>query len=63
MIRVLSSNLSNGGLFTRSNKYQQKKRDRPLENKNLLGFSIQLQCQTRSPVYKVGKEISQNTGS
>ena len=26
-------------------------------------FSVQLQWQPRSPVYKVTKEISQNTGS
>ena len=32
-------------------------------NRNLVEFSIQLQWQTTSPVYKVAKEISQNSGS
>ena len=59
----MSSNLSNKGLFIRTNKYQQIKRDRHQENENLVEFLIQLQWQTRSPVYKVAKEISQNTGS
>ena len=58
-----SSNLLNSGLFIRTNKYQQIKRDRHQENENLEEFSIQLQWQTRSTVYKVAKEISQNTGS
>ena len=49
------------GLFIRTNKYQQIKRDIHRENENLLEFSIQLQWQTRSPVYKITKEISQNT--
>ena len=39
------------------------KRDRHRENENLVEFSIQLQWQTRSPVHKVAKEISQNSGS
>ena len=60
---VLSSNLLNSGLFIRTNKYQQIKRDRHQENENLEEFSIQLQWRTRSAVYKVAKEISQNTGS
>ena len=61
--RVLSSNVSNSGLFIRANKYEQIKRDRHRENENMMGFSIQLQWQTRSSLYKVAKEISQNTGS
>ena len=44
-------------------KYQQIKIDRHQENENLVEFSIQLQWQTRSAVYQVTKEISQNTGS
>ena len=67
MMRVFSSNLSDSGLFIRTNKYQQIKsdrlRDRHQENEDLVEFSIQLQWQTRSPVYKVAKEISQNSGS
>ena len=59
----MSSNLSNSGLFIRTNKYQQIKRDRHQENEDLVEFSIQLQWQTGSPVYKVAKEILQNTGS
>ena len=66
-MRVFSSNLSDSGLLIRTNKYQQIKSDRPRdrhqENENLVEFSIQLQWQTRSPVYKVAKEISQNSGS
>ena len=61
----MNSNLSNSGLFITANKYQQRKRDRRRhqENENLVEFSIQLQWQLGSPVYKVAKEISQNTGS
>ena len=59
----MNSNLSNGGLFITANKYQQRKRDRHQENENLVEFSIQLQWQPGNPVYKVAKEISQNTGS
>ena len=54
----MHSNLSNGGLFITANKYQQRKRDRHQENENLVEFSIQLQWQPGSPVYKVAKEIS-----
>ena len=61
--RVLNSYLSNSGLFITANKYQQRKRDRHQENENLVEFSIQLQWQPGSPVYKFAKEISQNTGS
>ena len=43
-------NLSNSGLFIRTNKYQQIKRDRQRENENLVELSIHLQWQTRSPV-------------
>ena len=39
------------------------KKDRHRENENLMEFSVQLQWQTKSPVYEVAKEISQNTGS
>ena len=59
----MSSHLSNGGLFTRISKYYQIKRNRHRENENLVEFSIQLQLQTGSPVYKIAKEISQNSGS
>ena len=59
----LISDLSNSGLFTRTSKYQQIKRNGHRENENLVEFSIQLQWQTRSSVYKVTKESSQNSGS
>ena len=59
----MNSYLSNSGLFITANKYQQRKRDRHQENENLVEFSIQLQWQPGSPVYKFAKEISQNTGS
>ena len=52
----MSSNLSNSGLFTENQQIPTEK-----ENENL-EFSIQLQWQTRRPVYKVGTENSQNTG-
>ena len=63
VVRSMGSNLSNSGLFIRTNKYQQIKRDRHQENENLVESSIQLQWQTGSPVHRVAKEISQNTGS
>ena len=56
----LCRNFQTGKICTNN---QQIKRDRHRENENLVEFSIQLQWQTKSPVYKVAKESSQNTGS
>ena len=49
--------------FFHKNQQIPIKRDRHRGNENLVEFSIQLPWQTRRLVYKVAKEISQNTGS
>ena len=51
-------------LFTENQQILTEKKStvRHRENENLVEFSFQLQWQTRTPVYKVGTENSQNTG-